>query len=374
VRVLFVSHYAVPHVGGIEFIVDRLATELTRRGHEVTHVASDGGTPAVTVPYRQILIPAWQIARDRFSLPYPLFSPRALRSTLRAEVPRADIIHAHGMLYVDCAAAFAADRRTGRNRRVLTEHVGHIPYASRIVDGVERIAIRSIGRYTARAANAIITYNGRVESEMEKLVQSRPVHIPNGVDLDMYRPARGGERTRLRTALGWDSRPRVLFVGRMVEKKGISLVLETGRRANGEFEIVLAGPGHPGDVPPHVTNMGELTRERVAELYRAADVFLLPSHGEGFPLSAQEAMASGIPVVLRDEPGYEVIVRGGQPGVRLVRPDPDAIIAAVRDLIADQANAGRAALEFARGMSWSHTIDEHLAVYEDVLRRDRSRR
>ncbi len=42
-RILFVSHHALPHVGGIEVVVDALARELAGRGHEVTHVASSTG-------------------------------------------------------------------------------------------------------------------------------------------------------------------------------------------------------------------------------------------------------------------------------------------------------------------------------------------
>jgi D-inositol-3-phosphate glycosyltransferase len=374
VRVLFVSHYALPHIGGIEFIVDRLGRELVRRGHDVTHLASDSAINRTTpypVPYERILLPAWQVARDRLSLPYPLFAPRSLWRKLRECVVQADIVHAQGMLYLDCAAAFAVDHRSGRNRRVLTEHVGHIPYENRVVDTAERMAIATIGRYTARRANAIITYNQRVEREMESLVPgSRPTHIANGVDLDAYRPATAGERARLREDLGWDSRPRVLFVGRLVEKKGIRLVLETARHAVGEFEIVLAGPGSVEALPPNVTYLGELPPGRVAELYRAADLLLLPSHGEGFPLSAQEAMASGLPVILRDDPGYQVMLRGAQPGLRLVQPNADAVLSAARGLLREQPHAGRAAQEFARTMSWSHAIDEHLRVYEDVLRRD----
>jgi glycosyltransferase involved in cell wall biosynthesis len=372
VRVLFVSHYAVPHTGGIEIIVDRLARELTTLGHEVTHVASDSAVnhSGTTMPYRRILVPAWQVVRDRLALPYPIFAPHLLWKTLKQCVLESDIVHAHGMLYLDGAAAFAIDRRLGRNRRVLTEHVGHIPYESRIIDGIERIAIRSIGRYTARAANAIITYNGRVAREMKQVVPgSESIHIENGIDTDLYHPPVAGERERLRQELGWDDRPRVLFVGRLVEKKGIRAVLETALRAEGTIETVLAGPGRIEQMPAHVQNFGELPPERVAALYRAADVFLLPSRGEGFPLSAQEAMASGLPVILGDDRGYEATLAGAERAFRLVDGDPDRIIAAVRELLDDRPFSGRAAREYAtRRPSWSSIAAAHERVYENVIR------
>src|SRR5205814_5728233 len=97
--------------------------------------------------------------------------------------------------------------------------------------------------------------------------------------------------------------PRVLFVGRLVAKKGVDVAVHAARAAGGAFELAVAGPGTLAPAP-HVEALGALPRERVAELYRAADAFLLPSRGEGFPLTIQEAMASGLPAFVLDDPGY----------------------------------------------------------------------
>ncbi len=366
-RILFLSHYAVPHVGGIEFVVDRLARELTSRGHDVTHIASaTSANGQGAVPYGQVLVPAWQIAKEKLSLPYPVFAPRRLWSAIRDATQSADVIHAHGMLYQSSAMAFAIGSRCAR---VLTEHVGHVPYDNPLLDAAERVAIETVGRFTARRADAIITLNDRVARQMRRLApRAHHVHIDNGVDLERFRPPAAGEREALRAALGWDERPRVLFVGRLVEKKGVQLAIEAARRANGAFELVLVGPGSLRDLPSHVQLVGEATPDRVAELYRASDVFLLPSRGEGFPLTAQEAMASGLPIVLGNDPAYHSILQGSGGAARLVAADPTTIIAAVREALDHRLRGGDDAQAFARSrFDWSRTTDQHLTCYERVL-------
>ena len=386
-RILLVSHYALPHVGGVETGIAAVAEELARRGHELTHLASAalregelgtgasaagrgdrGGAPA----YRVVRVGAANWLETRLGVPYPLFSPR-LVPALRAEVARADVVHAHGFLYQSSVVALALARRAGhRPVRVLTEHVGHVPYPSRALDLVERGAVATLGRAAARSAQAVVTYNDRVARELRALAPGAMVaRIPNGVDPDRYRPPGAGERERLRDALGWDGRPRVLFVGRRVARKGLAAALRAAAVADGAFRLAVAGPGL--EVPSgaaHVDVLGGVAPARLAELYRAADAFVLPSAGEGFPLSAQEAMASGLPVVLARDPAYEAALAGAGPGARLVEPEPGALAAEITDLLADaeaRAAAGEDAVSHARAaFSWPAAADRHERLYAEL--------
>jgi glycosyltransferase involved in cell wall biosynthesis len=251
--------------------------------------------------------------------------------------------------------------------RVLTEHVGHVPYESRLLDRAEAAAIATIGRAAARAADALVYFNDKVRDELARLAPgTRLERIENGVDTDRYRPPSDGERDRLRAELGWDERPRALFVGRLVAKKGVHLALDAAR--HGDFELVVVGPGAlPEGAPPNVTALGALTPSRVAELYRAADAFLLPSRGEGFPLTVQEAMASGLPVVLAEDPAYRSHLDGAGRGATLLPPDGRTIAEAVARVAGDP-ESGRAALDHARGnFSWHTAADAHERLYEELV-------
>jgi glycosyltransferase involved in cell wall biosynthesis len=369
-RVLFASHYALPHLGGIEVAVDAVARVLAARGHDVCHVASrarrageeEGAEPD---GYRVLRVPALNVQEERLGVPYPVFAP-SLLPILRREVARADVVHAHGVLYQSAALALWLARvAPGRPVRAVTEHVGHVDYASPVLDAAQRAAFATIGRAAARSAEGIVVLNDKVEAEMRALAPGRLIaRIHNGVDGGRYRPPEPGERERLRAALGWDERPRVLFVGRLVAKKGLDHALAAALAASGAWELVVVGPGEPPrGTPPGVELLGAVAPARAAELYRAADAFLLPSRGEGFPITAQEAMASGLPVVLADEPGYAPYVDGADGGVRLAPTDATALVAAVGAVLADPGAGSRAADHARRAFSWERAASEHEALW-----------
>jgi glycosyltransferase involved in cell wall biosynthesis len=306
---------------------------------------------------------------ERLGAPYPLFSPALVR-VLRRELAAADVVHCHGFLYLGTIAALAL---AGGRPSVLTEHVGHVDYSNPVLDGAQAAAIASIGRWCARRADALVVYNDKVREELRALAPGARIEwIGNGVDPGRFHPARDGERDRLRAELGWDERPRALFVGRRVAKKGLDRALATAAAAGGSFVLAVAGTDRlDGGTPDHVELLGHVDPDRMPALYRAADAMLLPSHGEGFPVAVQEAMASGLPVVLAEDPAYREHLRGADPGAaELVAPEPAALAAAVSALVSDserRAAGGAAAAGHARrSFSFEHVLDEHERLYASL--------
>lgn len=374
-RIVLVSQFALPKICGIAAIIDQVARRLTDEGHDVTHLASSWGRndASTELPYKLVTVPAWNPLEPRLGVPYPAFAPFKLWRTLNELLDSADVYHAHGFLSQTSTLGFFMARRRPRVATVLTEHVAHVPFANPLIDFAERVAIRSVGGYTARLPDAIVTYNVTVEQSLRSLVPSaRLVHIANGVNFDRYRPATAEEREALRRDIGWDARPRVLFVGRLVDKKGAPIAMEAARRANGEFQLVLAGPGTAPPPHPDILYLGPQSQDRVAQLYRAADAFVLPSTGEGFPLSVQEAMASALPVVLSDDPAYRPILAGSGSAVSLVARTPEAVLEGIRNALQNREEASRDALRFAREhFHWQTTADAHIALYRELIAKRR---
>jgi D-inositol-3-phosphate glycosyltransferase len=384
VRILFVTHYALPHVGGVEVVVDQLSRELGRRGHQVDWLAAgvddaperlDTHCPDPSLGADLHAVPAWNAIEHRTGLPYPLFGPTFV-ATARRLIANADVVHAHGFLFQSSAIALALAarraRKRGRPARVLTEHGGRGSYSSAALRAVESVVIESVGRISLHSAQAVVSLNSRIEEFVRELVpRRRIVTILNGVDTQLYRPPEQGERESLRKELGWDDKPRVLFVGRLVPRKGADIAVAAVAGALlDRAELVLAGPGALQSTPSNVQALGSVPPDRIAQLYRAADCFLLPSTAEGFPLTAQEALASGLPVVLAEDPSYAPYLDGAPAGMVTIDRTADAVTQALLELDCGRSidESQRAELaEFARSrFSWGECAEAHLRLYEEL--------
>ncbi len=352
-RILFVSNYALPHLGGIEVVVDALAREMTARGHAVTHIAS-GAQTELDAPYRVIRLRSSDVVADTLGLPYPL--PYRARPTLEAEIANADVVHAHGMLYAISNRALRIARRRGHRCRILTEHVGPVQSFGPLAL-VERAANAIVGRSTAGAAQAIVAVNPAAAPMLQRYAPHAPVTtIANGVDARFHASATK-ERSR-----------RVLFIGRLAAVKRVEVLIEAARGA--AFELLVVGPGRlDTPLPPNVQLLGAQPPDRIAELCRSADLFVLPSVREGFPLTVAEAMACGLPVVVSDRRVYERLAAiGAGDAATFAESTPHALREAITKLLAEDLRArGALAAEVARReFNWSRAADQYLELYERV--------
>lgn len=368
-RILLVSHYVLPHHGGIEVVVENLARGFVARGHEVKVLSSRVGGAAREERwgFEVIRAPAWN-PLERYAVPYPLFSPRLLPEA-RQLVAWADLVHAHGFLYQSTLVALWFARRAGRPG-VLTEHAGFVRYDHWLWNALQRFAIYTLGHLAVALARAVVVVGPRVLALIQRLAgpDKRIVMIPGGIDLSCFHPVSPEEKRWIRQRLGWDERPKVLSVGRLVPRKGIDLLLQA---LDDRYDIVLCGRG---DLPlPEKAGLRVYRSpgdELLRCLYQAADLFVLASHSEGaFPLTAQEAMACGLPVIAVFDPIYRSYVT--EEVVEFVEPSAQALRRALLRLVHDEAERERRRLrsaEWAQArFSVDYAVERHLGLYRELL-------
>ena len=367
-RVLVVTHYYAPHIGGIENVARREALGLAGQGMSVTVLSSGRrGEAPVDPGVRVSSVPALNIL-ERFGIPFPLFRPLKLVRAAYGAVRRADVVHVHDTLYMT-SWIVSLWCRILHIPLLVTQHVAYIDHPWRVVPMIQRLVFRTVGRGTWRRAIAVCYQNGRIRDTVASfgVPEERLVPLPNGVDLEQFAPVQSLEEKvaiRRRHGLPVD-RQLVLFVGRLVQKKGYRHLVDAAE-AQDEWSAVLVGAGSSVITSERTIHLGALDAKDVTDLYRACDLFVLPSTGEGFPLTMQEAMASGLPVVTTDDVGYGLYGMDHH-RVMLLPPGAPGLGGCVADLLADphrlltMANYSR---DFAcANFDW----DRHVATVKALL-------
>lgn len=301
-RIILVTHYFPAHRGGIELVAAEIAKHLAAsHGAAISWHASDCDPPPSIAGVACVPARACNAIERRWGVPYPLWSPAALRQLGKA-ARAAEAVHLHDCLYLPNLVAYAAARLAGRPVLV-TQHVGMVPYRNPALRALLFAAYRVLARVVLGGATQAVFVSDAVRRYFAGFVafKSPPALVPNGVDLTVFHPVDDARRNALRVELGAGRKtPLLLFVGRFVEKKGLPILRQLAERLP-DARWLFAGWG-PLDPERwglrHVTVLRGRLGAQLAPLYQAADLLVLPSSGEGFPLVVQEAMACGTPALV----------------------------------------------------------------------------
>ena len=355
-KICLVSPYSWSFPGGVIEHIASLATQLERRGHEVSVIAPNdpldlrtrmlhpklgrhGPLPARVTPVgRSVPLPS------NGSLANVAFSPRVFRAVRRAiRRQRPDVVHVHEPLLplVSWAAVRAA--REAKIPAAGTFHANY-PLGCAHYELFEPV----LAPYF-RALSAKIAVSPTAARTVAEYFPGDYLIIPNGVDVGRFRPS------------GLPRDPnQVLFVGRPVARKGLSVLLNAfpavlRKAASARLVIVGSAPKDvklPKRLLSSVEVRGTVDEERLVSCMHSSSLLCAPSTGgESFGIVLIEAMAAGLPVVASDIPGYEAVATSGKNGVLVPPGDPKALADALAALLLDPARrtklslAGRMAVE-----------------------------
>lgn len=216
--------------------------------------------------------------------------------------------------------------------------------------------------------------------------------IPNGCDLNRFRPAEPGDATaELRSSFGIQAEDKVIIaVGGIMSRKGSDILVDAFTRLNkrrGRTHLLFVGPRQPGQEAHHLAFQNKLDAlveasgvsarihfvdltDNVADYLRAADIFVLASTREGLPNSAIEAMACRKPVVITPFVGLSKDL--GEAGREYLLTDrsPEALAATFEQLVDDaqlcEQLAGRGRAWVEGNMSLERSIDMYAGLYNDI--------
>ena len=375
-RIALVTHYFPAHRGGIERVAAELARGLAASGDmEFIWHASDCDAPPVIAGVACVSGRSCNAIERRFGVPYPLWSPTALLRLARS-VRRADAVHLHDCLYLPNLVAFCA-ARLARRPVLVTQHVAMIPYRNPLLRGLLSGAYQVLGRMVLGGAHRVVFISAGVREYFQRRLRFRApaLLVPNGLDTAVFHPVDEARRAALRAQLGVPAGTVLfMFAGRFVEKKGLPLLRELARQLP-KARWLFAGWG---PLDPDSWNLANVTVVRgragreLASLYQAADLLVLPSVGEGFPLVVQEAMGCGTPALV----GVDTAAGCPEAHGLLLAEDvasPERwlerlqALADARPALVDLRT--RVAAFAAANWSWERCVERYSGLFEELCRR-----
>jgi len=382
-KILYASETYLPTVNGAAIFTNKLAKEMARRGHEifVITISSDLGNHAqkedgITVyrlrSFSTILKPSQRMGP---------FNRAQINRLVREVKP--DIIHIQNHLFIGAPAVDAANQL--EIPVVGTNHMGpgDISCFLPLPDFVKKIVDLIIWKHLGSVFNKcsyLTAPSCFVFDLFAKYGADRPGEvISNGMDLNMFRPKRSGEGTKLKKKYSLPDKPIVLYAGRLdpgkemeVWIKAVPYVLEKI-----EAHFVTVGPGTRKNslrrlarrmgIDKNITFIDTVPYAEMPDFYRLADLFAISSVMESQSLTVLEAMASGLPIVATNSTALPELVHDGEDGFLFEAGDSTMMAEKIIQILIDPALAkkmGQKSLELVKKHSDQKTFDSFEAIYK----------
>lgn len=366
-KIIHISSYFPPHLGGQENVAKELSQRLAKKSHHVEVFTSDIGCPKnkrlkSTKNLKIDYLPAWEFAHT------PII-PSLFFKLLK--IPKDSIMHVH------VAQAFVPEivYKIWKKRKM--PYIAQIHCDAEPSSRIGKIILNPYKNFFLKRflKNAkiilVLTEDYKVLIHKKYKINKNKIKvIPNGIGEEFFTKKYSKNKI-----------PHLLFVGRFTIEKNVPILIGAiDLLKNYNFKLYLIGNGELKEelknlvkhlkLESKVIFTGELFGKRLYNQYLNSDILILPSKKESFGIVLLEAMTTGTPIIASDIPGIRSVVKNNYNGL-LVKPTPKNIAEAIEKLIKNPKLRRRLAkngLKEVKKYSWNKIVKQTEQVYREVLK------
>ncbi|MFQ3648389.1 MAG: glycosyltransferase [Anaerolineae bacterium] len=385
-HILHITPYYAPAYafGGVVSAVQGLAEATAASGARVTVVTTDALNHAgERAQPESEMLNGVKVVRVANVLPslrtrFNLSTPRRFGSVADFMLRSADVLHLHEFRTVE--ALIASHRAVKRGVPIVLSPHGTLTHSTGR-SALKRRWDRWFSPYVAQRVDAVVALSEAEAADVRALwaqfwprQHPLPIHIvPNGVNLAAFADLPDPAPFRAQWGLGTDR--VVLYMGRLHPRKGADRLAAAFQQADlPQARLLIVGPDEGlRDAllalnDPRIVLTGYLSGADRLTALACADVFALPAVGEGLPMTALEAMACGVPVILSH--GCNLPEAAAAGAGLVTDPTPEAFCAALHTLLNDDALRQRMSAAARRLVSerftWGRVVAQMEQVYAQV--------
>jgi glycosyltransferase involved in cell wall biosynthesis len=376
-KIAYICQFYEPVIGGVEEVIRELATRMAKKGHEV-HVFTSDFDKAKRIKAKEEIIDGVHVHRFPYLFALTQFAPfwPSLLWNFKGEF---DIIHVHvfGHPFTFIGSLLA---KISKTPLVITTHCPWTDKFRRFIVNFFIFFSYNLNRFSFKWADKIIAITPWEISFIEKYGgnKNKIEVIPNGVNKILFKkifPNTFKKKHKIKGKIA-------LFFGRFNVTKGpdkLALAAKEILKERKDIYFVFVGPDE--GVKKEVKNIakGEKNmiildpikdRKKVAEMYQAADVYMLPSYREGLPLTLFEAMASGLPIIASPVNGVPYEMKEPENGFFVKYGNIQGLREKILEIIDNPSLAHKISknnIKKAKNYDWEIIFNKTLKIYKKLF-------
>lgn len=324
-KVLVFADFVYPHKNGVwEYIFNIYRNLIEEEKVELTILTFNNTNSKTEEIYNNIKIirvPSYSLLSGTYNLP-KYFQWRKISKKLQKE--DFDIVNTHTRFFLSSLLGHFFAKKNNI-KHIHTEHGAmFVPHPNFMVRIISRIYDETLGRLVISKASIVCPISKKGENFCKRLGAKKTEIIYNGISKDFNKIS-----TPELNKVNLKDKLNIVFVGRIVEAKGLNELLLSCSKLQFDYNLFIIGDGNylkdtkslskKLNILNQIHFLGFKDRDYIMSFLPKMDVFVNPSYAEGFPTSVLEAGISGINVIATDVGGTKEILKD-LPDTYLIRP------------------------------------------------------